>query len=84
MSRYHPNRREAHTQKEDAIVAEGMLLEALGGGRWRVRLDDVEHSPICLPSGKLRKFRIRLAIGDRVRVELSPYDLTRGRLTYRL
>ena len=41
MSRYHPNRREAHTQKEDAIIAEGTLLEALGGGRWRVRLDDV-------------------------------------------
>ena len=70
--------------KEEAIEVEGEVIQALGAGRYRIRVDDTEHEPICKTGGKMGKFRIRITQGDRVRVELSPYDLTRGRITYRL
>ena len=70
--------------KEEAIEVEGEVIQALGAGRYRIRIDDSEHEPICKTGGKMAKFRIRITQGDRVRVELSPYDLTRGRITYRL
>jgi len=50
---------------------------------YRVRLDN-GHETLAYTAGRMRRFRIRIAPGDRVRVELSPYDLTRGRITYRL
>jgi len=70
--------------KEDAIEVEGEVIQALGAGRYRVRVDSSEHEPICMTGGKMGRFRIRITPGDRVRVELSPYDLQRGRITYRL
>lgn len=70
--------------KEDAIQVEGEVLQALGAGRYRVRVDGSDHDLICKTGGKMGKFRIRITAGDRVRAELSPYDLTRGRITYRL
>ena len=70
--------------KEEAIEVEGEVVQALGAGRYRIRIDGSEHEPICKTGGKMGKFRIRITTGDRVRVELSPYDLTRGRITYRL
>ncbi|MEO0480487.1 MAG: translation initiation factor IF-1 [Planctomycetota bacterium] len=70
--------------KEEGIEVEGTILQALGAGRFRVQVDNTDHEPICKAAGKMSRFRIKLTQGDRVRVELSPYDLTRGRITYRL
>lgn len=69
--------------KEDLIEKDGIIIEALMGGMFRVQLDDEEEVAIGVLSGKLRKFRIRILTGDRVKMEFSPYDLTRGRITFR-
>ena len=68
--------------KEDKIDVEGTVIEALPGTQFRVRLDN-GHEILAYLSGKMRKYYIRILLGDRVRVELSPYDLTRGRIVYR-
>ncbi len=68
--------------KEETIQMEGVVLEALPGTQFRVELDN-GHEILAYPSGKMRKYFIRILRGDRVRVEISPYDLTRGRITYR-
>ena len=70
--------------KEEAIEVEGLVLKALGAGRYLIRIDGTDQTPICKTGGKMGRFRIKITPGDRVRVELSPYDLTRGRITYRL
>jgi translation initiation factor IF-1 len=67
---------------KDKIELEGTVTEALPGTMFRVRLDD-GHEILAHLSGKMRKFYIRILLGDRVRVELTPYDLKRGRITYR-
>jgi translation initiation factor IF-1 len=69
-------------KKEDKIDMEGTVVEALPGTQFRVRLDN-GHEILAYLSGKMRKYYIRILLGDRVRVELSPYDLTRGRIVYR-
>lgn len=58
------------------------MIEALPGTQFRVRLDN-GHEVLAYLSGKMRKYYIRVLLGDRVKVELSPYDLTRGRIVYR-
>ncbi len=68
--------------KEDAIVLEGQASEALKGGHFRILLDN-GHPVLGHLSGKMRKNRIRVLPGDRVQVEVSPYDLSRARITYR-
>ena len=68
--------------KQDFVRAEGRVTEALGGERFRVGLDN-GVSILCTLSGRIRLKHIRVMPGDRVRVELSPYDLTRGRIAYR-
>ncbi|OEU57840.1 MAG: translation initiation factor IF-1 [Desulfuromonadales bacterium C00003096] len=68
--------------KEEAIEVEGSVLEPLPNAMFRVKLDN-GHVVLAHISGKMRKFYIRILPGDRVTVELSPYDLTRGRITYR-
>ena len=68
--------------KEDAITVEGTVVEALKNARFRVRLEN-GHEVLAHVSGKMRKFFIRIIPGDSVTVELSPYDLSRGRITYR-
>jgi translation initiation factor IF-1 len=72
----------ARSQKKQAIELDGTVVDALPNTQFRVRLDN-GHEVLAYVSGKLRRFRIRVLLGDRVRVELSPYDLTRGRITYR-
>lgn len=62
----------------------GEVLEALGNSLFRVRLDVSESEIIAHISGKMRKFYIKVLAGDRVKVELSPYDLTKGRIISRL
>jgi len=69
-------------KKEDKIDVEGTIVEALPATQFRVRLDN-GHDILAYLSGKMRKYYIRILLGDRVRVELSPYDLTRGRIVYR-
>jgi translation initiation factor IF-1 len=56
----------------------GTVVEALRSGMYRVRLDGGSHEVLVHTAGKMRKFRIRIVAGDKVRIELSPYDLTRG------
>ncbi len=69
-------------KKKDVIEAEGVVTEALPNAMFRVQLDS-GHSVLAHISGKMRMYYIRILLGDRVTVELSPYDLTRGRITYR-
>ncbi len=69
-------------KEEDKIRAEGVVVEALPGTQFRVRLDN-GHEVLAYLSGKMRKYYIRILLGDRVAVEMSPYDLTRGRITFR-
>mgnify|MGYP001419078401 CR=1 FL=1 len=68
--------------KEDAIEVDGVVQEALPNAMF-VELEN-GHTVLAHISGKMRKFYIRILPGDRVKVELSPYDLTRGRITYRM
>ena len=68
--------------KEDKITVEGLVVEALPGTQFRVRLDN-GHEILTYLAGKMRKYYIRILLGDRVAVEMSPYDLTRGRITFR-
>lgn len=65
------------------ITAEGKITKILPGSMFRVELDN-GFEILGIPSGKMRKFNIRMALGDKVQVELSAYDLTKGRITYRM
>ena len=71
--------------KEDQIEVEGTITEVLPNGMFRVRVGSEEDGQQVLAyvSGKMRKFFIRIVLGDKVTVALSPYDLTKGRITYR-
>jgi len=69
-------------EKEEAIELEGRVSEVLGNANFRVKITE-EHSVLAKIAGKMRRFRIRVLEGDRVKVEVSPYDLTRGRIVYR-
>jgi translation initiation factor IF-1 len=68
--------------KEEAIEVEGEVTEALPNTMFRVQLDN-EHAVLAHISGRMRRHYIRILPGDRVKVELSPYDLNRGRITFR-
>jgi translation initiation factor IF-1 len=68
--------------KEGKIRMEGTVVEALPGTQFRVKLEN-GHEVLAYLSGKMRKYYIRILLGDRVSVEMSPYDLSRGRITFR-
>jgi translation initiation factor IF-1 len=68
--------------KEDAIEVEGKVVEPLPNAMFRVEMDN-GHRVLAHVSGKMRMHHIRILPGDKVTMELSPYDLTRGRITYR-
>jgi translation initiation factor IF-1 len=68
--------------KEELQTMEGMIDEILPDGRFSVTLDN-EHRIIAYTAGKMRRFRIRSVVGDRVHVEMTPYDLSKGRIVYR-
>jgi len=68
--------------KEEKIELEGEVVEALRNRMFRIQLDN-GHETLGYTAGKMRRYRIRIFLGDRVKVELSPYDLTRGRIVYR-
>ena len=69
-------------ESKDKIEIEGTVIDCLPSTQFRVRLDN-DHEVLAYLSGKMRRYYIRVLLGDRVLVELSPYDLTRGRITYR-
>ena len=68
--------------KEEHIEFDGLIIELLPEGRFRVKLDN-DHEILAYTAGKMKKNRIRSLVGDRVIVEMTPYDLTRGRITFR-
>jgi translation initiation factor IF-1 len=68
--------------KEDLLEMNGEVTELLPNAMFRVRLDN-EHEILAHTSGKMRKNRIRVLVGDRVTVEMTPYDLSKGRITFR-
>lgn len=68
--------------KEDLIEFTGVVMEVLPNAMYRVKLDN-EHLILAHSSGKMKKNRIRVIVGDRVNVEMTPYDLTKGRITFR-
>ena len=69
-------------EKEEAIEVEGTVMELLPNAMFRVELDN-DHKVLAHISGKMRMHFIKILVGDRVKIELSPYDLSRGRITYR-
>ena len=69
-------------KQDDKLEVEGTVVEALPNTQFLVELDN-GHRVLTYLSGKMRKYYIRILLGDRVRVEMTPYDLTRGRITYR-
>ena len=68
--------------KEEKIELEGEVMEAFRNGMYRIALDN-GHETLGYTAGKMRRYRIRINPGDRVKVEVSPYDLTKGRITFR-
>ena len=68
--------------KEDAIEFQGVVSDLLPNAMFKVKLDN-DHEVIAHTSGKMRKNRIRVLAGDRVTVEMTPYDLSKGRITFR-
>lgn len=69
--------------KTDVIVVEGEVVENLPNTLFRVKLNDSEKIILCYLSGKMRKNYIKILPGDKVKIELTPYDLERGRIIYR-
>mgnify|MGYP003482720733 FL=1 len=70
------------TKEEGKIKVDGVVIEALPGTQFRVKLDN-GHEVLAYLSGKMRKHYIRILLGDRVALEMSPYDMSRGRITFR-
>jgi translation initiation factor IF-1 len=68
--------------KEELLEFEGVVTELLPNAMFRVKLEN-EHMVLAHTSGKMRKNRIRVLVGDKVNVEMTPYDLTKGRITFR-
>lgn len=68
--------------KEELFAMEGEIDEILPDGRFGVTLDN-QHRLICYTAGKMRRYRIRSVVGDRVHVEMTPYDLSKGRIVFR-
>ena len=69
-------------EEEEKVEVEGTIIEALPNTQFAVKLDN-DHEVLAYLSGKMRRYYIRILLGDRVRVEISPYDMSRGRITYR-
>ena len=70
------------SDKEEKVQVEGEVLESFRSGMHRVGIDG-GHETLAYTSGRMRRHRIRILLGDRIKLELSPYDLARGRIVYR-
>lgn len=69
--------------KQENIELEGVVIEALPNAMFKVQLNEKAHVILCHVSGKIRMHDIRILVGDKVKVEMTPYDLTKGRITFR-
>jgi translation initiation factor IF-1 len=69
-------------EKEEKLVLDGEVVEAFRSGMYRIALEN-GHEALGYTAGKMRRHRIRILLGDRIKLEFSPYDLTRGRIVYR-
>lgn len=70
--------------KDDLIELTGTVEEVLPGSMYRVKLDNNTNTLTCYTSGRLKQHKIKIILGDKVKIEVSAYDLTKGRVTYRL
>lgn len=70
--------------KEDVIELKGLVKEVLPGNMFRVKVDSIPELLLCYLGGKLKQNKIRVILGDFVKIEISPYDLSKGRISYRL
>ena len=70
--------------KDDIIELTGTVEEVLPGNMFRVKVENMPNVLLCYMGGKLKQHKIRIILGDNVKLEVSPYDLTKGRITYRL
>jgi translation initiation factor IF-1 len=70
--------------KDDLLELTGQVTEVLPGNMYRVKLDDNQHIILAYLGGRLKQHKIKIILGDKVRVEISTYDLSKGRVTYRL
>lgn len=70
--------------KDDIIELVGTVEEVLPGNMFRVKVDNMPNILLCYMGGKLKQHKIRIILGDKVKIEVSPYDLSKGRVTYRL
>jgi translation initiation factor IF-1 len=70
--------------KTDLIELTGMIEEVLPGSMYRVKIDNIPNPITCYTGGKLKQHKIKIILGDKVKIEVSAYDLTKGRVTYRL
>lgn len=70
--------------KEDIIELTGRVEEVLPGNMFKVKVDNLPNVLLCYTSGKLKQHKIRIILGDKVKLAVSPYDLTKGRITFRL
>lgn len=70
--------------KDDIIELVGKVEEVLPGNMYRVKVENMPNILLCYMGGKLKQHKIRIILGDNVKIEVSPYDLTKGRVTYRL
>lgn len=68
----------------ELIELTGTVDEVLPNSTFRVKVNNMEHQLLCYMGGKLKQHKIKIILGDNVKIEVSPYDLTRGRITYRL
>lgn len=82
-SNFSYNKKKKIEGKEEGIEVEGTVVENLPNARFRVKLDEGDLTLLCHVSGKMRMHYIRILPGDRVKVEMSPYDMTLGRIVYR-
>ena len=76
-------RKDSMAKKRDEILVVGEVVEVFPNAMFKIQIDE-QHHVLAVPAGRLRLSNIRLVAGDKVRVALSPYDLTRGRITWRL
>ena len=70
--------------KDDIIELIGAVEEVLPGSMFRVKVENMHHVLLCYMGGKLKQHKIRIILGDKVKLEVSPYDLTKGRIIFRL
>lgn len=71
-------------KNSELLELEGKVIEVLPNSTFKIQVEGVEHQLICYMGGRLKQNKIKVILGDAVRLEVSPYDLTKGRITYRL